>query len=374
MENLILETNKVKKLCVIKRGNKWYMPETIPKERNSLMPSFALIIVLLLLGFYSAVILFYIICYITFYRLLLLLYERKHLVSIYKNDKQKLFHAAFSFQYKAIILIVLCMVYASGYGILSLAQSIRCIPWTSVWVLFFLHHLLGLNDFPINDSLLIAKNDGLDYGSGMAYSFFYGYLNYILNRIGEPGHTLKDMMQVYESNENINFAMYKIFILIPKSLTCHEQIDDVSRIMEMRKSLLEKKITVAGVRDRIYKNSVYSIQNPYMRLYQSEGGNNFPKKIWVCAEYATPLKTFQEVIKHSTAHAEFYNRHINDILLQFYLTLEEILERTNMSSMCELVFYEDSKILDGKTHYYDIGKILLSKISELKKNERPKDE
>lgn len=39
-------------------------------------------------------------------------------------------------------------------------------------------------------------------------------------------------------------------------------------------------------------------------------------------------------------YLEYYNRHKDDILLQFYLTLKRILEDNQMHMMCELVFYE----------------------------------
>lgn len=50
-------------------------------------------------------------------------------------------------------------------------------------------------------------------------------------------------------------------------------------------------MTVAGVQNRVYKNSVYKIK--------AEDG----RKIYVAAEYATPLKTFKDVVSQSGEHS-----------------------------------------------------------------------
>lgn len=63
------------------------------------------------------------------------------------------------------------------------------------------------------------------------------------------------------------------------------------RVLFLFQTLPEKKITVAGVRERVYKHSVYSIKHPKAK-----------KHVYVCAEFATPLKTFKEVFTNATAH------------------------------------------------------------------------
>lgn len=39
----------------------------------------------------------------------------------------------------------------------------------------------------VHTSLQIEKMRGLDYGSGMAYNFFYGYLRLVLPEVGTQG-------------------------------------------------------------------------------------------------------------------------------------------------------------------------------------------
>lgn len=370
---IISQEKHLKRACVHKKGNKYYVPKTLPKERASRTISFLVILILIIavhfvltdgrqhlpILYTTCILCLFAVC--ISYRCLLFVLELEHSCSRYEDDKPKILKAAFHFELKGIIVLVVCLFYfvyhLTRYKTLYLDTK----DWYFVIpFLFVLHKLLDLDNCPINDSLNIAKDDGLDYGSGMAYSFFYGYINYMLMKKGNPDKDLKEMMEDYESSNNIKFEVYKIFILIPKSLNCFESIQDGSEIMEMRSTLPEKKITVAGVRERVYKHSVYSIKHPKAK-----------KHVYVCAEFATPLKTFKEVFTNATAHTEFYNRHRNDILLQFYLTLRQILQHNKMDRMCELVFYED---LDKDGNYHDVGRILLTKIEEVKKRTEPKDE
>lgn len=60
----------------------------------------------------------------------------------------------------------------------------------------------------------------MDYGSGMAYSFFNGYLKLVLQNTGNEDKNLKELMEVYEATHGVNFEEYKLFILIPISLKC----------------------------------------------------------------------------------------------------------------------------------------------------------
>lgn len=52
--------------------------------------------------------------------------------------------------------------------------------------------------------------------------------------LGDPGKNLHDMMKEYESANRVRFEVYKVFILIPKSLKCFESVKNGSNLMEMR--------------------------------------------------------------------------------------------------------------------------------------------
>lgn len=368
MNTNVSDVTKLKKVCVTKIGQKYFYPKTIPHERESMTHIYiGAISVLLLshlyfttdrssfLSLYAFTLLFYFFIVLAF-RVILLICETEHSVSRYENDFKKLLKAAFTFNYQTIIAFVACILYVVYDLAKNGSPSFQKEFWFVTVFLFLFHKILDLDSNPIFDSLGIAKSSGLDYGSGMAYSFFYGYFNYMLRKTGDQEKNLKELMQDYEAKNKIKFEVYKIFILIPKSLTCPVSIEDASKIMDMRGSLPEKIKTVAGVRDRVYKNSVYSIQH-----------EKLSNPVYVCTEYATPLKTFKEVVKNMTLHTEYYTRHKNDILLQFYLTLKQILEHENMDSMCELVYYED---MDENNKFYDVGRILLDRIANNTKGEK----
>lgn len=72
----------------------------------------------------------------------------------------------------------------------------------------------------------VAEDNGLDYGSGMAYSFFHGYLNYVLPNTGGEDKNLKEIMTDFESKNGIKFEVYKLFILVPKSMRCPVSLEN----------------------------------------------------------------------------------------------------------------------------------------------------
>lgn len=73
----------------------------------------------------------------------------------------------------------------------------------------------------MDESLRISQNNGLDYGAGMAYSFFFGYLKLVLEKTGEdPSKDFGELINEYENRHDVKFAVQKLFILIPQSCKC----------------------------------------------------------------------------------------------------------------------------------------------------------
>ncbi|XP_015837813.1 stimulator of interferon genes protein homolog isoform X2 [Tribolium castaneum] len=235
-------------------------------------------------------------------------------------------------------------------GPISMLSSLACV--------FFIQKNLKVQSGPLYDSLWIENCPGLDYGSGMAHSFFHGYLKLIIPHTGTSEKHLEELMKDYEDRHHVKLEFYKLFILIPKSLYCSTSLKtDKSPSIEESSSLEEKVMTVAGVQNRVYKNSVYKIKS------ESENGRKQYK--YVAAEYATPLKTFKDVVGCNGAHSSYYAKHKNDIVLQFYLTLQKVLkEHENCTDFCELIFYDDK---DENGDIKDVGQILLQRIRKLQR-------
>ncbi|XP_019881480.1 stimulator of interferon genes protein homolog [Aethina tumida] len=352
--------------------NQYYYPPSLPRIRTStskfiifltgvlcsLIPVFKsdnlyMSVFLYNLGLITIFILDY------FHRVLLLIEEKNHLISRYNGRYWTLIHNFIYMPKVAVIILIFSVCFTSYvwgnnnnrtdfYDFVE-TNFLLHFPWYLL-SLYLINKLLEVDTSIIHFSLWISNNHGIDYGAGMAYSYYYGYLNLILNKIGESDLNLKDAMQIYESKEEIKFELYKMFILIPKSMHCLVSLDE-SVDIECAKSLLEKTITRAGVRDRVYKNPVYKIK--------SDDGWKY-----LVAEYASPLKTFKEVVEHSRheRHSYIYRCLQSDIVQQFYITLNQILSDNRASELCDLIYYEDID-MDGKT--LDISKILMTRIKQL---------
>lgn len=72
----------------------------------------------------------------------------------------------------------------------------------------------------------------IDYGGGMATSYYYGYLNLVLPN-KEYGNTgIVERIETYEDKQGVLVPEKKLFILVPRS--CHLPVNlvDKSKILE----------------------------------------------------------------------------------------------------------------------------------------------
>lgn len=212
---------------------------------------------------------------------------------------------------------------------------------------YLLKDILKLDDYPLRYSLRISDMMGLDYGSGIAHSFYHGYLK--INLAPEDG--LKDKMMIYEAEENVNFHQHKLYVLVPLSLYCPPTLESVSSRIEKAKTLDPITKNRAGVINRVYKNAVYKIN------YTS---GNQQEKLYICAEYATPLKTLDEVTNKTGLHSEYYKKHKSELINQFYETLTSLIaEDPDMANTCEVIYYKDKK---ANGDLIDVGDLILKKL------------
>ncbi|KAJ9584799.1 hypothetical protein L9F63_020853, partial [Diploptera punctata] len=243
---------------------------------------------------------------------------------------------------------------------------------------FCFSYLIRMEESTLNTSLQIMKLNSLDYGSGMAYNFFYGYLRLVLS-VHEVGTTSKGIVGRIETYINKNnlirendplykaFPIKKLFILIPKNLFTPTDLKEVSRDnpndgtkcwMEAAPSLESEILDRAGVKQRVYKNSVYKIRDP---------NNENDTYTYVVAEGATPLKTLWDVIKMNPKMSAIFKKHQEEIVSAFYKTLLEILNDSDeCRGLCEVIYYVDT---DKNNKKVNVAKIILQRIEELERKQ-----
>ncbi|XP_076300162.1 transmembrane protein sting isoform X2 [Lasioglossum baleicum] len=195
---------------------------------------------------------------------------------------------------------------------------------------------------------------GLDYGTGMAYSYYYGYLKLVLPSTGTAQKGLIEKIENLEDRNNITIAAHKLFILIPSSTYIPPDFKEISyQWMESAVELEEEVRNRAGVKGRRYRNNVYKIYPDGIK------SNSTP--VYVVAEGATPILTFFEVQKHSHPETNLYKKHRIDIIHKFYQKLKELVDNDlECKDLCEVIYYEDYNDDGTKVN---VAKVILERLT-----------
>lgn len=238
----------------------------------------------------------------------------------------------------------------------------------SVMVLIINQQKFFAEDFPlIFVACLIVKYPDLEkkpmsanYGVGMACSFYEGYLMHVIPSDGGSYGGFEQNVTSYEATHGVVVPVKKLFVVITKSLYSPPNLelfnkpqDDVIKL-ESCLSLEFVKKDVAGVKDRIYKNSVYKLRR---------AGSPPSAPAYLVAECATPLHTLRRVMDNRDLYEELSDVNPDDVAEDFCNTLTTILSK---SSECRdkivLVFYDDTNPESN------LAEVLLDKIRELEPN------
>ncbi|KAF3425979.1 hypothetical protein E2986_01546 [Frieseomelitta varia] len=195
---------------------------------------------------------------------------------------------------------------------------------------------------------------GLDYGSAMAYSYYYGYLRIILPSTGSLNKGLVEKLENIEDNHNIKISVHKLFVLIPSSSYIPPDLKEASyQWMEGAMNLEEEERNRAGIKRRMYHNTVYKIYPNGQKLKTTP--------LYVVVEGATPLLTFHEVQKHAHNETDVYKKYGKEIVLKFYEKLKELISNdTECADLCELIYYDDN---NGTK--VNVAKVILSRLSQI---------
>lgn len=235
-------------------------------------------------------------------------------------------------------------------------------PYVCVPLMMFSFCLLrtsNLSEWETGSLSDLSVMKGLDYGTGMAYSFYYGYLQLILPSTETSRKGIIEKIENFEDIHNVTFPLHKLFILIPSSGYIPPDLKEASyQWMESARELEEEKRNRAGNIGRTYQNNVYKIH--------AGGRNSGNDPVYVVMEGATPLLTYYEVQKHTHPESVVYKRYKRKIIERFYIKLQEALQSNpETRDLCELIYYND---YDAKGEKVNVAKIILERISEIKKS------
>ncbi|TKS72670.1 Stimulator of interferon genes protein [Collichthys lucidus] len=169
--------------------------------------------------------------------------------------------------------------------------------------------VLGPSEVEVSD---ICEGRKMNVAHGLAWSFYLGYLRLVLPR-------LEDSITAFCATHQSSTSFWgrgnrKLLILIPLNANISHKLEDEDDSIRFYDNLPNNEIDRAGVRGRVYKHSVYRVQD--------EDGKGYN-----CAvEYATPLLTLYNMSQES--RAGFGEPERRQQVLLFYTTLQDILENS----------------------------------------------
>ncbi|XP_012275496.1 stimulator of interferon genes protein isoform X2 [Orussus abietinus] len=268
--------------------------------------------------------------YIITIRLWKVLRQLVYLKLMYNSNIISVLRAAMEFNQKSIIVIVLSSISEAFFRKEQYRlQTENTIPFIICFIFcaLFLEEI-GINDCKLNISESLRNMGGVDYGSGMALSYFYGYLQIVLPVTGNCDKGLREKIELFESKEGVSIPVKKLFILIPSSSYIPPDLKTVS------------------------PGWMESVETLEMTIKDRAGVK--------VAEGATPVQTLFEISKHRHKEAIRCSEVLSEILISFYKTLQSLLDDDpQCTDLCELIFYNDGDANGKKTN---VAKILLQRI------------
>ncbi|XP_071874755.1 transmembrane protein sting [Bombus fervidus] len=205
------------------------------------------------------------------------------------------------------------------------------------------------------NSFDIKSMKGLDYGTSMAYSYYYGYLRIILPSTGSINKGLIEKIENIEDSHGIYISVPKLFILIPSSAYIPPNLKEASyHWMESAMNLEKEVLNRAGVKGRTYHNSVYKIY---------PNGQRLETPFYIVVEGASPLLTFYEVQKHAHNETNVYKKYCKVIIQKFYEKLKQLIDADpECADLCELIYYDD---YDNNGSKVNVAKVILDRIFKI---------
>ncbi|XP_069055402.1 stimulator of interferon genes protein isoform X1 [Pleurodeles waltl] len=279
--------------------------------------------------------------------------EINHLKTRYHGKWTEAAKACINFKHSVIPFIICGLVFLALSYERFQTKLIRDILIASICNL--LHIATGFQTPTKMYISKICEKNKLNVAHGLAWSYYIGYLKIILPEFKESLRLFK------KENENLlrRKETCKLHILIPVSCEMYDSLSNADSNIEFFKSLPPIYKDRAGVKERIYKNTIYKIFDEEKRPY------------YCIVEYATPLASLREMSNLSSAAFSSEDR-VQQAKL-FYRTLESILQtclEPEHRNMCKLIVYDDCQeniTEEGNSHF--LSNLILKHLKQQQEEE-----
>ncbi|XP_050651021.1 stimulator of interferon genes protein [Macaca thibetana thibetana] len=248
--------------------------------------------------------------------------ELRHIHSRYRDSYWRTVRACLGcpFQHGTLLLL-------SGYFYYSLPNAVG-LPFT--WMLALLglsqalNILLGLKGLTPAEISAVCEKGNFNVAHGLAWSYYIGYLRLIL-----PG--LQARIQTYNQHYNNllrGAVSQRLYILLPLDCGVPDNLSMADPNIRFLDKLPQQTADRAGIKDRVYSNSIYELL---------ENG----QRAGTCVlEYATPLQTLFAMSQYGQAGFSREDR-LEQAKL-FCRTLEDILaDNPESQNNCRLIVYSE---------------------------------
>ncbi|KAI1898492.1 hypothetical protein AGOR_G00072910 [Albula goreensis] len=197
----------------------------------------------------------------------------------------------------------------------------------------------------------ICEQQKMNVAHGLAWSFYTGYLKLVLPR-------LENSINQYRDQNNSNILRYRdswrLHILVPLSAFIPDKIEEADRNVHFLHNLPDIVINRAGVRNRVYKHSMYEVLDHLRQPHHC------------VVEYATPLQTLYQMSQDSSAGLSAEDR--RQQVLLFCRTLKSILEESlECRNRYRLIILDDDQEAEQDSHF--LSKEILKQLQQEEKEE-----
>ncbi|XP_048000170.1 stimulator of interferon genes protein-like [Leguminivora glycinivorella] len=196
----------------------------------------------------------------------------------------------------------------------------------------------------------------ITYGEALACSFAEGFLCQVI----PPGGDYEGLVEAIRTaamDRRAAFPVRRLFVVFPRSLHCPRSLEAFNKNderlprLEQCTSLPDISRDVAGVCNRVYRNTVYKI-----RRHPTD-----PRPVHVVC--ATPINTLWMVLQKRAVYTPMAKADEEEIAESFCATLPSIIHNDpELRDKCDLVYYDDTKPEEN------LAEILLAKIQEVEPN------